>query len=44
MVMPVAATYGDAFAVVDAWSEGPTWVVTLADMLAADVADVAGAA
>jgi hypothetical protein len=38
MVMPVAATYGDAFAVVDAWSEGPTWVVTLADMLAADVA------
>jgi hypothetical protein len=44
MVMPVAATYGDAFAVVDAWSEGPTWVATLADMLAEDVADVAGVA
>jgi hypothetical protein len=36
MVLPVVATWGDAFAVVDVWSEGPTWVATLADMLAAD--------
>ena len=36
-VVPVVATYGDAFAIVDAYG-CPTWVADLAAMLAADLA------
>jgi hypothetical protein len=36
-VLPVAATWGDAFAVVDAWGDS-SWPDTLAEALAADVA------
>jgi hypothetical protein len=41
-VVPVVATYGDAFAVVDAYG-CPSWVDDLADMLVADMADQAAA-